>query len=44
MRLVVADEAPAPAVPAGSGEPTTGVASAIDHVMQAFEGAEVVEE
>jgi DNA polymerase-3 subunit gamma/tau len=43
LRLVVADEAPPPAA-AESGPPIAGVASAFDHVMQAFEGAEVVEE
>jgi hypothetical protein len=41
---VVADEAPPPAAAAESGPPIAGVASAFDHVMQAFEGAEVVEE
>jgi DNA polymerase-3 subunit gamma/tau len=44
LRLVVADEAAAPTSTVESGPPIAGVASAFDHVMQAFEGAEVVEE
>jgi DNA polymerase III subunit gamma/tau len=48
LRLVIADETPAetsaPAPVGEPGPPTAGVASALDHVMQAFEGAEVVEE
>lgn len=44
LRLVVAEETPAAAVAPESGTPIAGVASAFDHVMQAFEGAEVVEE
>jgi hypothetical protein len=44
LRLVVADEPAAPASTTESGPPIAGVASAFDHVMQAFEGAEVVEE
>jgi hypothetical protein len=44
LRLVVAEEEPATPAAAESAAPITGVASALDHVMQVFEGAEVVEE
>ena len=44
LRLVVADESPPPPMSAQPVSSGTGVASPLDQVMQAFEGAEVVEE
>ena len=44
LRLVVADESAAPAASPQPATSTAGVASALDQVMQAFEGAEVIEE